>query len=197
MHRSGLKLLLEVLRDAPCKQLFTPAAMGDPVELNGPSRGEIFEMYEAEVRRALGDRAFVLPFSLFSDGTTLPNSGAACDHPLRIVPYFLPLESTRPWLSIGDFPQVLAHLGRGGSDRARVAGRDILQRALFLMIYNIFAASHDGVLVDLGGGMGVWRAFPRMVCYSADYPEKRALLRLRGIGCSHQRSTCLATLSES
>lgn len=194
MYRSGLKLLLEALRDAPVKHLFTPATVGVPTELVGPSRGGIFEMYEADVRKTHGERAFVLPFSLFSDGTTLPNSKAASAHPLRISAEFLPADQPREWHSLGAFPHVLALLGRGGSERAREARRELLQRALFITLDDIFKASHDGVLVDLGGDLGVWRAFPRQVCYSADYPEKRALLCLRGIGCMHQCSTCVAAL---
>ncbi|KAK1863257.1 hypothetical protein I4F81_005815 [Pyropia yezoensis] len=182
MYRSGLKLLLEALRDAPVKHLFTPATVGVPTELVGPSRGGIFEMYEADVRQTHGERAFVLPFSLFSDGTTLPNSKAASAHPLRISAEFLPADQPREWHSLGAIPHVLALLGRGGSERAREARRELLQRALFITLDDIFKASHDGVLVDLGGDLGVWRAFPRQVCYSADYPEKRALLCLRGIG---------------
>lgn len=191
MHRDPLALLLQVLRDAPVKHLFTPAAAGAPKVLVGPSRGGIFEMYEAEVRKVHGDRAFVLPFSLFSDGCTLPNSGAASSHPLRIAAEFLPADLPREWLSAGNFPQVMAQLGRGGSERAKVARRELLQRAMFLTLDNLFKASHDGVRVDLGGDLGMWLAFPRMVCYSADYPEKRIVLCLRGVGCMHLCSSCL------
>lgn len=197
MYRNGLTVLLGMLRDAPVRHVFTPAAVGVPAELVGPSRGGIFEMYEADVRRTHGERAFVLPFSLFSDGTTLPNSKAVSAHPLRICPEFLPADLPRKWLSLGAFPQVIAQLGRAGSERAREARRELLQRAMFLTMDDMFKASHDGVLVDLGGDLGVWRVFPRLVCYSADYPEKRILLCLRGIGCTYQCSTCMATLRES
>lgn len=110
MYRSGLAVLLGVLRDAPVKQLFTSTAVGVPAALVAPSRGAIFDIYEAKVRRAHGERAFVLPFSLFYDGTTLPNSGAASAHPLRIAPEFLPADEECVWLSLGAFPQVLAQL---------------------------------------------------------------------------------------
>lgn len=197
LYRCALRLLLGVLQDARVKRICTPAAVGVPAELVGPSRGGIFEIYEAEDRRMHGERAFVLPFSLFSDGTTLPNSKASSAHPLRIAADFLVDDQPREWHALGTFRQVFAQLGRGGSERAREARRELLQRAMFLTMDDLFKASHDGVLVDLGGDLGVWRAFPRMVCYSADFPEKRALLCLRGIGCMHQCSTCMAKLEES
>lgn len=94
-YRSGCQLLLGALQDAPVKPLFSIAAKGVPAELVGPSRGGILDMYEKDVRRMHGDRAFVLPFSLFSDGTTLRNSKAASAHPLRIAAEFLPADEER------------------------------------------------------------------------------------------------------
>lgn len=115
MYRSGLALLLGVLRDATVKQMFTSIAVGVPAALVAQSRGAIFDIYESEVRRAHGERAFVLPLSLFSEGTTLPNSGAATAHLLRIAREFLPADEACVWLSLQAFPQVRAELGRGGS----------------------------------------------------------------------------------
>lgn len=76
---------------------------------------------------------------------------------------------------------MLAQLGRGGSERPREARRELLQRTLFITLDDIRDASHDGVLVELGGDLSAWCAFPQLVCYSGDYPEKRAVLCLRGI----------------
>lgn len=197
MYKSGLKLFFGDLMDAPVKHIFTPAANGVPAELVDPSRGAIFDAYEEDVRGTHGDRAFVLTFSLFSDGTTLPNSRASSAHPLRIAAEFLPIDAPRKWHSMAAFPQVLSQLARGGSERAREARRELLQRALFLALDDLFKASHDGVPVDLGGDLGVWLAFPRHVCYITDSPEKRALLCLRGIGCMHQCTTCLAKVHAS
>lgn len=56
-------------------------------------------------------------------------------------------------------------LCRGGSERAREARRELLQRTLLITLDGIFDASHDGVLVELGGDLSAWCAFPQLVLY--------------------------------
>lgn len=97
----------------------------------------------------------------------------------------------RKWFSLGNFLKILLQLERGGRDRAREARRGLLQSALFLTLDALLDSSHDGVLIGVGGDLGVWRALPRQVCYSAHYPEQRALLYLRAIGCTYQCSTIM------
>lgn len=194
-YRGGLPRLLEGLINCPVKHIFSPGASGVPSELVGPSRGAIFDAYEAEVRQSHGDRAFVLPLTAFSDATTLPNSGAVTTHPLRLACEIRPPGAARVFVSVGALPQVFAQLGPGGADRARVGCRELFQRSLFVVLRDVIQASHDGVDVEFGGKLGVWRAFPRLGCYSADFPEKRAALCLRGVGCAHPCCTCIAELS--
>lgn len=196
-YRSGLQLILADLKKCPMKHLFSSNESGAPSELVGPSRGAIFDQYEAEVRQSHGGRAFVLPLTFYSDGTTLPNSGAAMAHPLRMACEIRRPDTARKFISVGALPQVFAQVGVGSADRARNARRELFQRSLFVAIRDVIRSSHDGVDVDFGGELGVWRAYPRVVCYSADYPEKRAALCLRGVGCAHPCCTCMAEMSVS
>lgn len=85
-------------------------------------------------------------------------------------------DTARFFVSVGALPQVFAHLGPGGADRAHVAHRELFQLSLFISFSDFIQASHDGVDVDLGGELGLWRAYPRLVCYSAEYPERRTAL---------------------
>jgi len=195
MYRNGLDVILRAFCSAPKKYLFTPAAVGVPSSLVGPSRGAAFELYEREVRRTHGDRAFVLPFTLYSDGLVLPNSGAYSAHPLR-----LRLDCLDPdnpvWHYIGAIPQVFSDLGPGAADQATAARREVLQRAIYTALRDVLDASIDGVEVDLGAD-GKWMAFLRLVCYSCDYPEGRTVLCLRGVGCIHLCSSCMVRVTEA
>lgn len=144
------------------------------------------------MRRVHGDRAFVLPFTLYSDGLVLPNSGAYSAHPLRVRLDCLDPDKH----SIGAIPQVFTELGPGASEQATAARREVLQRSINVALRELFVASHDGVEVDLGKD-GKWLAFLRLVCYSCDYPEGRTVLCLKGVGCTHLCSSCMVRLSEA
>lgn len=96
--------------------------------------------------------------------------------------------------SVGALPQVFADLGPGGACWARVARRDRFRRALFVAPRHVIQASHDGLDVDFVGLLGMWHAYSRVACYSADYPEKQAALCLRGVGCAHLCCICMAEL---
>lgn len=56
---------------------------------------------------------------------------------------------------MGDLPKVLAQPGRGRSDRAKGAPRELLQRSLFVTEEGLFKARHVGVPVDLRGYLGI------------------------------------------
>ena len=98
------------------------------------------------MRRVHGDRAFVLPFTLYSDGLVLPNSVAYSAHPLR-----LRLDCLDPdnpvWHYIGAIPQVFTDLGPLAADQATAARREVLQRAIYTALRDVFDASIDGVEV--------------------------------------------------
>ena len=198
-------MLLDAFRAAPVRYLFTPAAVGVPAVLVGPSRGAAFELLERDARRMHGPRSFVLPFSLHSDGATLSNSCACMAHTLRLRLDCLDPDQPPVWLNISAIPQVFPGLGAGVATQAKTSRREVLQRALFVTLRDVFEFSRDGVEIDLDEGkdvddadkLGVWRAYMRLFCYSADYQEQRSVACLRGVGSLYLCSMCLVRLQES
>ena len=164
MYCNGLHVMLRAFCSAPKQYLFTPAAVGAPASLVGPSRGAAFELYKTEVRLAHGDRAFVRPFTLYSDCLVLPNSGSYSAHALRLRLDFLDPENP-VWHYIGAILHVFTDLGPGEGDQATAARREVLQRAIYTALRDVVDASIDGVDGDLGAD-GKWMAFFRLVCYS-------------------------------
>jgi len=56
IFRDGGRVLLDAFPAAPVRYLFTPAAVGVPAVLVGPSRGAAFELLERDARRMHGPR---------------------------------------------------------------------------------------------------------------------------------------------
>jgi len=205
IFRDDGRVQLDAFRAAPVRYLFTPAAVRVPAVLVGPSRGAAFELLERDARRMHGPRSFVLAFFLYSDGATLSNSCACMAHTLRLRLDCLDPDQPPVWLNISAIPQVFPGLGAGAATQAKTSRREVLQRALFVSLRDVFEFSRDGVEIDLDEGkdvddadnLGVWRAYMRLVCYRADSQEQRSVACLRGVGSLYFCSLCLVRLQES
>jgi len=75
-------------------------------------------------------------------------------------------------------------------ERDRQRRSDILQRILFLALRSTIGASHAGVKIYYAREKRTLTAFPRVLAYSANQPEKRAVLCMKGVQSQQPCSSC-------
>jgi len=93
------------------------------------------------------------------------------------------------WHTIAYVPYVHNRKEAGAKEKAKGRRWGVLQRTLYLAFRDAIQSSHQGVALDESIG-GMWLAFFRILLYSCDRPEERAVLCLKAGNCGHPCSTC-------
>jgi len=93
------------------------------------------------------------------------------------------------WHTIAYVPFVRKLKEPGAAEKAKGRRWGVLQRTLFLAFRDAISASHKGV--ELGETIGGFSlAFFRVLLYSCDQPEERAVLCMKGGNCARPCSNC-------
>lgn len=94
------------------------------------------------------------------------------------------------WVTVAYVPVVKTLKEPAGKERARQRRAAILQRVLYLVLRSTIVAGNEGVTVeDPRTGRSVV-AYPRVLAYICDQPEKRAVLCFKGGSCARPCSMC-------